>query len=543
MAIKKVIEIKAETKQAQRSLEQLGDIIEEQKEITIEFEKELADLERQLKDTAKNNLPAQKALKKRIEGQKDAIKDNRLALKELNFERSKVKAVKTQEKASKKLNKTYFESNEAMTDVNRLTREYALKLKGLKNLMVASAQSAWAFVKGLSGIKKALLATGVGAIVVALGVIVAYWEEITDYINGTNKALERQIRLNEESIKVLDNKIDILEAEEKLLEAQGLSTAQNKKLQEEVLNIKKSELEVLITNLELRAKEKELDVVKLSFLEKVEAFARASAGLPLLVTPKITEEESKAVQDINDALTKARIELINVKTGIVELNAPDKDEGKKGKDRKRVKPLKVSLDEDQELRDDAALKQRLAQQQADRLLNTAKQEAREEDLANEKILHEQKIQMAGRTAGMLANILGEQTAAGKAAAIAQATINTYQGITNVWAEKAESGLVGVGLAQRLATTAIVAAQGFAAVKSIVGTPNPFGGSSSGDSGGGGAGQPLAPEFNVVGSSSTNQLAESISQQQNVPIKAFVVGKDVTTQQEMDRAIVNTATFG
>lgn len=52
----------------------------------------------------------------------------------------------------------------------------------------------------------------------------------------------------------------------------------------------------------------------------------------------------------------------------------------------------------------------------------------------------------------------------------------------------------------------------------------------------------APQFNVVGTSGTNQLASTIAGQQNQPIQAFVVGSEVTTQQALDRNRVNNATF-
>jgi len=53
----------------------------------------------------------------------------------------------------------------------------------------------------------------------------------------------------------------------------------------------------------------------------------------------------------------------------------------------------------------------------------------------------------------------------------------------------------------------------------------------------------APAFNVVGASQTSQLAETVAGQQAKPVKAFVVGKDISTQQELDRNITNTASFG
>ena len=64
------------------------------------------------------------------------------------------------------------------------------------------------------------------------------------------------------------------------------------------------------------------------------------------------------------------------------------------------------------------------------------------------------------------------------------------------------------------------------------------------SGGGGSSranvQVEAPDFNVVGASPESQLASSISQQVTQPIKAFVVGKEITNQQELDRNITTTA---
>ena len=63
------------------------------------------------------------------------------------------------------------------------------------------------------------------------------------------------------------------------------------------------------------------------------------------------------------------------------------------------------------------------------------------------------------------------------------------------------------------------------------------------SGSSGAGRNVtveAPDFNVVGASQTSVLAQSVSQQVNKPVKAFVVGKEITSQQELDRNINNTA---
>ena len=52
--------------------------------------------------------------------------------------------------------------------------------------------------------------------------------------------------------------------------------------------------------------------------------------------------------------------------------------------------------------------------------------------------------------------------------------------------------------------------------------------------------PRTPNFNVVGQSGTNALLESL---QNKPMKAYVVGGEVTNQQQLDRKKVQTSSLG
>jgi hypothetical protein len=61
----------------------------------------------------------------------------------------------------------------------------------------------------LSGVKSALLATGIGALVVALGVIVAYWDDIKGAVSGVSA---EQKKLNEDSALNLKTQQDKLTA-------------------------------------------------------------------------------------------------------------------------------------------------------------------------------------------------------------------------------------------------------------------------------------------------------------------------------------------
>jgi len=61
------------------------------------------------------------------------------------------------------------------------------------------------------------------------------------------------------------------------------------------------------------------------------------------------------------------------------------------------------------------------------------------------------------------------------------------------------------------------------------------------SGGGRGAQP--PAFNVVGAAPENQLAQTLGEREDRPVKAYVVGDDVTNQQALDRKITEGASIG
>lgn len=85
----------------------------------------------------------------------------------------------------------------------------------------------------------------------------------------------------------------------------------------------------------------------------------------------------------------------------------------------------------------------------------------------------------------------------------------------------------------IAASVAAAAKGIASLKASA----PL--DTGGDLGGGGAGsEPQAPQFNVVGDSGVNQLAEL----QQQPTQAFVVSGEVTTAQALDRNRVQNATL-
>jgi len=176
--------------------------------------------------------------------------------------------------------------------------------------------------------------------------------------------------------------------------------------------------------------------------------------------------------------------------------------------------------------------------------------------ANEQALQDSKFQLASsalNSISALANLVAqdnEQKAKAafninKAVGIAQVGINTSQAIMKAAAETTDftpiqalrtANMVAMGVAGAL-QIAMIAKQKF----QPQGGGTPPSTSSTGSLGGGTSAPSQPPSFNVVGQSGFNQIAGALSQQG--PVQAFVVAGEVTTQQQLDNAIVNTATLG
>lgn len=173
-------------------------------------------------------------------------------------------------------------------------------------------------------------------------------------------------------------------------------------------------------------------------------------------------------------------------------------------------------------------RKKIAKEEAEKIkeLEAKKQKAREDALT-----------ATASTLGQIADLFGKQTAAGKAAAIAEATINTFLSAQKAYTSTVGIPIVGPVLAPINAGLAIAA--GIKNIKAITAVKTP-----GGDNGAGGnisnnfTSGAQAPSFNVVGNSGMNQLAQI----QQTPVQAYVVSGEVTSAQALDRNRVKNATL-
>jgi hypothetical protein len=137
-------------------------------------------------------------------------------------------------------------------------------------------------------------------------------------------------------------------------------------------------------------------------------------------------------------------------------------------------------------------------------------------------------------------IAGKETAVGKAIAVAGTTISTWSAAQKAY--ESQMTLTPDAPIRADIAAAAAAARGLANVKAILAVKVPKGGGA-----GGGATRSLPQErefdFNLVGSTGNNQLAQSIQGKFNSPLKAYVVSTEISTQQELDNRIKATAVLG
>jgi len=126
----------------------------------------------------------------------------------------------------------------------------------------------------------------------------------------------------------------------------------------------------------------------------------------------------------------------------------------------------------------------------------------------------------------------------KAAQISNALINTASMVlkaADLFKFPSPAGIAAIALSSAMGAAQIAAISKQKFQTSAMANPAM---SNSGASGG----TVQAPDFNIVGASQTNQIAAAIQSVERKPLKAYVVSKDVSSAQEMDRNIVQTASI-
>jgi hypothetical protein len=124
---------------------------------------------------------------------------------------------------SEKLQETMLRVQSAMA--------LAQGLEGLEDAGRAFKQLGTVAINALKGIRGALAATGIGLFVVALGTVVAYWDDIKAAVSGVTEEQKKLNEISKAKFETSKAELENLDAQDNILKLQGKS-------EREILNLK-----------------------------------------------------------------------------------------------------------------------------------------------------------------------------------------------------------------------------------------------------------------------------------------------------------------
>ena len=479
-------------------------------------------------------------------------------------------------------------------------------LEGLEDAGRAFTQLKTVAVNAFNAIKGAIGATGIGAFVIAVGAVYYYWDDIKEAVSGVSEEQQRLNEKTAANLEISKKNLDSLGAQDNILKLQGKSekeiialklkkyeiaikdakanltavtetnrqayegTVRNANLTKKILNaivvgglqairILTDPLDMLLQGASAVAKA--LGGKGFDFSINAELYKQGQAGVSaftkLLFDPaEIKTEGEKAIQAANDVLTKLENDraglILSQRAGAGNSTSTKSTSGSTSKgsefsneqlidieNGKKIEEIKL-----QNIKDADVMRIDLAKESEHALTNIIAEEAEKRKLIEDEQaeLRKARLMETANVMGQVSELIGKDTIAGKALAISQAIINTYLGASEALRQKSTLPSP-FDVVAKVANVATVIATGLKTVKAItsVKVGNRGGGGGSAPSMGGLSATVQQPQFNVAGNAGVNQIASTLANQP--PIKAYVVGKEVSTQQSLDRNIVKNATLG
>ena len=436
--------------------------------------------------------------------------------------------------------------------------------KLLVNQIVERVKSALEVV-GFLG--KALMKVFTGDFKGAKEAVVEAGKEMVDVLTGVD---DSAVKIAETSVKVF--KTVKKAVEEATVTATKLVDAQRAiRDQQQKLIVENAEL-----NQELERQRKIAEDTTLTYDERAEALekvgetqiklaqnvaAQAKAEEDLLKLQIANEGNYEKREELETQLAEATAARIEAQTA---LNTVEQEAAKLGReleleelDRKRsIRDLIEELNQEEldnafeQARQELAIAERQAMEELELLKATdeeklqaaegfakqrskiAEEEAKfREEL--EKKVADANLAVAGEALGAVANLLGENSKAAKAFAVAQTTIQTYQAAQAAYASQLIPGDPTSPVRAAIAA-GVAVASGLANVRSILKTdPNGTSGAPS---------KPTVPTFNPEGAINIGgaQQVNTATLEQPQVVKAYVVSSDMTSAQEADKKINDLA---
>ena len=435
----------------------------------------------------------------------------------------------------------------------------ASSLFGKQSKIGIATQKAYTFVMGTStgamkAFKLALIGTGIGALVVGVGLLIANFDKvkkavenlipgfkaISDFIGSVVDSITDFIGVTSDMTRELDK-----------MEAQANKTLDKNKLFLDAYGDQYDEF----TKRKIEANNTYAEHVKTINADETLSEEEKLKRLKLLrdrATREINQADADRQAKVNERRAKEQEEeRARYQAQQDELKRRREQEQKEAFDfAVKMADLGRSIEEEKRQRDQQIAEEdyQMMVEQIDREIALMKKKDEEDaKLKEQEKTRAEAVEFAKRslteqTFALLGEIAGEGSKVGKALAVAQATINGYQAVQNAFTTASASPVTTLFPAYPFIQAGLAGAFSALQIKKILSTDPQKGGGNVSSSGSGGGQAPSAPSFNLVGGTGINQIAQGLGQQQQ-PIQAYVVSGNVTSAQALDRNIINTASVG
>ena len=442
--------------------------------------------------------------------------------------------------------------------------------------------------KSFKTLRGAIIATGIGALVVAVGYLIANFDKLKSAINGVSREQKDLLKTAEKDLEISKKKLDSISLQENILKLQG-------KTEREILKMKIAQIKVAIENqrlvLETQQKQKDAQIeaearnkrilagiislisiplslllasidditnqlAKLGVIEEatslLEGFTEGTAKL--LFDPEETAKNVDAtIEETKTGLTALENELAGSPLSIIEMDRATAEERKKLDDEvtqaaienakaRGVKEIELDNQLIENKKSYWEIMGQLSKEAADKERIRREQEAADQlefqnasfDLAKPSINALMQINEAA--AGQSEASQRKAFERNKKLQIAQALMSGAQGIVNIWSgastipQPYDAIYKGIQTAVLVATTA-------AQISKIKKTK--FQGGSTSAGGGG------VPSLNAAGSGSAPGLAPVSNTSTVVPQgdqQVFVTETDISATQNKVSVIEDQATI-
>lgn len=343
-------------------------------------------------------------------------------------------------------------------------------------------------------------------------------------------------KINLEEQRAL-KELKLLNASRKEMEAVNKFYDKQRKQEEERLSKERIEIErsrvAALRNLEFDQRQWEIEheenpmdkLKKQKELLKDQAQAEIDALQLVIDNQELTDKE-RADAQAAQALAKQNRDQEVRDNELAQLALEEEREAA------RLAKQKERLDALMEKRKDVAFN---AAEWMDELAHKSEQRT-DEEIDRDTAVANNRLSVGLSTTKALLDLAGKGSALSKGMAAAQAVQDTLKGANAAYS--ALAGIPVVGPALGAVAYAAAMAQGYGNVRKILASKNIETSAPSAGGGAAGAAVPSAPAFNLVQGTGSNQIAESIANNGNAPIEAYVVSNNVTTAQGLERNAID-----